>query len=99
MLEVTETWEEKYPNSMKSWNDNGDILSTCFKFSDNVRKVIYTTNSIESLNSQYRKLNCQRSVFPNDTALLKALNLATFEVLKYPLETGVKLSIMYENRL
>ena len=57
----------------------------------NVRKVIYTTNAIESLNSTYRKLNRQRSVFPSDTALLKALYLATFEATKNGLpryETG-----------
>ena len=56
-----------------------------------VRKVIYTTNAIESLNSTYRKLNRQRSVFPSDTALLKALYLATFEATKNGLpryETG-----------
>lgn len=44
-----------------------------------VRKVIYTTNTIESLNSTYRKLNSQRNVFPIDTTLLKYLYLATFE--------------------
>ena len=51
-------------------------------FQQTVRKVIYTTNAIESLNSTYRKLNRQRSVFPSDTALLKALYLATFEATK-----------------
>ena len=59
-----------------------------------VRKVIYTTNTIESLNSVYRKLNSQRSVFPSDTALLKALYLATFEATKnglVPLELGSSL--------
>ena len=47
-----------------------------------VRTVIYTTNAIESLNATYRKLNCQRSVFPSDQALLKALYLSTFEATK-----------------
>ena len=47
-----------------------------------VKAVIYTTNAIESLNSTYRKLNRQRSVFPSDTALLKALYLSTFEATK-----------------
>lgn len=70
---VTEKWTPKYPNSMKRWKDNWDAISPIFKFSTTVRKVIYTTNAIESLNSIYRKLNRQRSVFPNDTALLKAL--------------------------
>ena len=76
---VTKTWSVKYPNSMKSWKQNWDAICPIFKFSMNVRKVIYTTNAIESLNSTYRKLNRQRSVFPSDTALLKALYLATFE--------------------
>ena len=68
---------------MKRWKDNWDAISPIFKFSATVRKVIYTTNAIESLNSTYRKLNRQRSVFPSDTALLKALYLATFEAVSY----------------
>ena len=103
---VTEKWEEKYPNSMKSWKQNWDVISPIFKFSAQVRKVIYTTNAIESLNATYRKLNRQRSVFPSDTALLKALYLSTFEATKkwnFPLrDWGYiygELSIMYENRL
>ena len=80
---VTEKWTTKYPNSMKRWYDNWDAITPIFKFSPDVRKVIYTTNAIESLNSTYRKLNRQRSVFPSDTALLKALYLATFEANLY----------------
>ncbi|GEM_PF-6923255 len=67
--------------------------SPIFKFSADVRKVIYTTNAIECLNSTYRRLNRQRSVCPSDISLLKALYLATFEVTKngvYHLETGAK---------
>ena len=79
---VNEKWSPKYPNSMKRWYDNWDAVSPIFKFSAAVRKVIYTTNSIESLNATYRKLNRQRSVFPSDTALLKALYLSTFEATK-----------------
>lgn len=82
MERITEKWHERYPNAMKSWSTNWDVISPIFKFSADVRKVIYTTNSIESLNSTYRRLNRQRSVFPNDTALLKALYLATFEATK-----------------
>ena len=106
MQEVTEKWKEKYPNSMKSWSSNWDAISPMFKFSPGVRKVIYTTNAIESLNSTYRRLNSQRSVFPNDTSLLKALYLATFEATKkwnMPLHNwGLvygELSLMYEGRL
>ena len=77
---VTEKWEDDYPNAMKSWYKNWDVISPIFKFSADVRKVIYTTNAIESLNSGYRRLNKQRSVFPSDTALQKALYLATHEI-------------------
>ncbi len=74
--------ERKIPNSTKSWKQNWDAISPIFKFSADVRKVIYTTNAMESLNSTYRKLNRQRSVFPSDTALIKALYLSTFEATK-----------------
>ncbi len=76
---VTEKWTPKYPNSMKCWKDSWDAISLIFKFSATVRKVIDTTNAMESLNAT---LNRQRSVFPSDTALLKALYLATFEARK-----------------
>ena len=106
MIEVSEKWEKHYPNSMKSWQQNWDAIVPMFKFSADVRKVIYTTNAIGSLNSTYRRLNRQRSVFPSDTALLKALYLATYEATKKwskPLRNWGKvygeLSIMYEGRL
>lgn len=50
-------WDNKYPHAMKSWDQNWDVLTPIFKFSTDVRKVIYTTNAIESLNSTYKKLN------------------------------------------
>ena len=103
---VTEKWTTKYPNTMKRWYDNWDAITPIFKFSPDVRKVIYTTNAIESLNSTYRKLNRQRSVFPSDTALLKALYLATFEATKRWTmsirnwgQVYGELSIMYDGRL
>ena len=103
---ITEKWSEKYPNSMRSWKKNWDAISPIFKFSSDVRKLIYTTNAIESLNAVYRKLNRQRSVFPSDTALLKALYLSTFEATKkwsMPIrnwgQVYGELSIMYEGRL
>ena len=103
---VTSKWEEKYPRAMKRWYDNWDVISPIFKFSSDVRAVIYTTNAIESLNSTYRRLNRQRSVFPSDTALLKALYLATFEATKkwtMPIKNWGKvygeLAIMYDGRL
>ena len=60
MQEVTEKWNSKYPNAMKSWENNWDAIVPIFKFSKEVRKVIYTTNAIESLNSTYKRLNRQR---------------------------------------
>jgi len=104
--EVENKWSEKYPNAMKSWRTNWDAITPIFKFSADVRTIIYTTNAIESLNSTYRKLNRQRSVFPSDQALLKALYLATFEATKkwtMPIRNWGKaygeLSIMYEGRM
>lgn len=103
---VTEKWQNKYPNAMKSWEKNWDAITPIFKFSSDVRSIIYTTNAIESLNATYRRLNSQRSVFPSQTALLKALYLATFEATKkwtMPVRNWGKvygeLSIMYEDRL
>lgn len=106
MQAVTKKWNVNYPNAMKSWEDNWDVISPIFKFSAQVRKIIYTTNAIESLNSTYKKLNRQRSVFPSDTALLKALYLSTLQATKkwsqalrnWGLVYG-ELSMMYEDRL
>ena len=82
LKEVTEKWSGKYPAAMKRWEDNWDVITPIFKFSSDVRKVIYTTNAIESLNSTYKKLNRQRSVFPSDKALMKSLYLSTLQVTK-----------------
>lgn len=103
---VEEKWRDRYPNAMKSWRTNWDVISPIFKFSAAVRKVIYTTNAIESLNSCYRRLNKQRSVFPDPQSLLKALYLATIEITKkwsmpirnWGLVFG-EFSIMFEDRL
>ena len=62
-----------YPSAMNRWHDNWDAISPIFKFSKEVRTAFYTTNAIESLNSCYRRLNKQRSVFPSSQALMKAL--------------------------
>lgn len=105
MEQVRLNWEKKYPGCMKRWSDQWDCISPMFKFSGDVRKVIYTTNAIESLNSGYRRLNRNRSIFPTSQALLKALYLATFELTKkwtMPLRNwGIvhsELAIMYPER-
>ena len=104
--EVTEIWEKHYPSAMNRWHDNWDVITPIFKFSAAVRTAFYTTNAIESLNSSYRRLNRQRSVFPSPQALLKALYLATFEATKkwtMPIRNWGKvigeLAIMYPGRL
>ena len=106
LANVTNKWEDKYPNVMKSWNKNWDAICPIFKFSQTTRKIIYTTNAIESLNSTYRRLNRSRSVFPNETSLVKALYLATLEATKnwtIPLVNWGKvlgeLEIFYEDRI
>ena len=103
---VSETWSEKYPYAMKRWYDNWDAVCPIFKFSMDTRKVIYTTNAIESVISSYKKLNRQRSVFPNPTALLKSLYLSTLQVTKkwtQPLRNWgsvySEFCIMYEGRM
>lgn len=106
LKKVTEKWEKHYPSAMNRWHENWDVISPIFKFSKEVRTAFYTTNAIESLNSCYRRLNKQRSVFPSSQALVKALYLATFEVTKkwtMPIRNWGKvrgeLEIMYPDRM
>lgn len=106
MQEVAKKWNQKYPGAMKRWEDNWDVISPMFKFSETARKVLYTTNAIESLNSGFRRLNRSRSVFPNDMSLLKALYLASHELTKkwtLPVKNWgavyAELAIMYPGRL
>lgn len=106
LKKVTDKWENHYPSAMNRWHENWDVVSPIFKFSKEVRTAFYTTNAIESLNSCYRRLNKQRSVFPSSQSLMKALYLATFEVTKkwtMPIRNWGKvhgeLAIMYPNRM
>lgn len=80
LIDIKEKWVNKYPNAIKSWEDNWDNLSTFFEFSPYIRKIIYTTNVIESLNSQFRKVTKTKLIFPTDESLLKMLYLATERV-------------------
>lgn len=103
---VSEKWETHYPGVLNRWIENWDAISPIFKFSKETRTAFYTTNAIESLNSSYRRLNKQRSVFPSSQALLKALYLSTFEVAKkwtMPIRNWGKvraeLAIMYPGRM
>ena len=70
------TWDKKYPMISKSWRSNWDNLNEFFSYPDNIRRVIYTTNAVESLNYTLRKVTKNRSAFPTDEAALKLLYLA-----------------------
>ena len=72
----SEKWDEKYPQISKSWRANWVNLVTLFDYPTDIRKVIYTTNAIESLNSVIRKSVKTRKVFPSDDAALKVIYLA-----------------------
>lgn len=77
-----ETWGAKYPLIVRSWRSNWEELATFFKYSPELRKLIYTTNMIESYHRQLRKVTKGKTMFPTDEALLKMLYLATMDVLR-----------------
>ena len=68
-----ECWDEKYPMISKSWRNHWDHLNTLFNYPAEIRKVIYTTNAIESLNSVIRKSTKRRKIFPHDDSALKVV--------------------------
>jgi putative transposase len=71
-----EKYDEKFPAIIQSWQNNWDRLTTFMAYHPDVRKVIYTTNAIESLNMTLRKTIKNRASFPNDEAASKLLYLA-----------------------
>ena len=71
-----EKWGKKYPMCVNSWRNNWAELATYFKYPEGIRKLIYTTNSIENFNIQLRKVTKNKTIFPNDYALQKSLYLA-----------------------
>lgn len=77
-----EKWNAKYPKIAQSWETNWSKLSTYFKYPQEVRTLIYTTNTIEGFNRQLRKVTKSKSVFPTDDSLLKMLYLAMIDITK-----------------
>ncbi len=75
-------YNKKYPKISQSWRDNWPNLSTYFKYPQEVRRLIYTTNTIEGFNRQLRKVTKAKSVFPTDDSLLKMLYLAMMDITK-----------------
>jgi len=75
-------WGTKYPNAVRSWRNNWEELSAFFKYPQEIRKIIYTTNAIENFNRQLRKVTKTKSAYPSDDALIKALYLAVRDITK-----------------
>lgn len=76
LAHFAQTWDEKYPTISQSWRRHWPNLITLFDYPEDIRKVIYTTNAIESLNSVIRKAINNRKVFPHDQAAMKVVYLA-----------------------
>jgi putative transposase len=73
-------WGDKYPYAFKPWEDNWNEVCSMFNYVPELRKIMYTTNAIESLNSAFRKFTKIRTVFPSDESLLKSLYLAQTKI-------------------
>ena len=73
LLKLDEKWGKLYPIVLQSWNNKWENLSVYFKYPPEIRKVIYTTNIIESVHRQFRKLTKTKGAFPNENSLLKLL--------------------------
>lgn len=99
-------WDKKYPIVIRSWRENWHKLSTYFKYTEGIRRLIYTTNTIEGYHRQIRKVTKTKGAFTNDMALLKLVYLATQRVEEkwtQPLHnwalTIQQLSIIFEGRV
>jgi len=106
LKELEAKWGKKYPVVIESWHRNWDKLSTYFKYSPAIRKLIYTTNTIEGFHRQVRKVTKTKGAFTSDMALLKLIYLATMNIQKKwtrPLQnwslTVSQLSIIFGSRL
>lgn len=103
---VEEKWKNKYPVVIKSWRINWEKLSAYFKYPENIRRLIYTTNAIEGYHRQLRKVTKNKGAFTSDLALLKLVYLATQNIQKKWStslwnwnQTLSQLTIFFENRL
>lgn len=82
LQQLKDKWGQKYPFAISNWEANWDVISPFFHFTDDIRRIMYTTNIIEGLNRQYRKVTKTKSVFPTDESLEKMLYLASMNVKK-----------------
>ena len=103
---VKEIWESKYPKVIKSWEENWLELTAYFSYPVEIRKIIYTTNTVEGFHRQLRKVTKSKSAYPTDNSLKKIIYLATMDVMKkwtvpIPgwLECEGQFKIIFEGRL
>lgn len=103
---LEEKWGEKYPIVIRSWKNNWERLSQYFKYPEAIRRIIYTTNTIEAVHRQFRKLTKTKGAFPNEDSLLKLLYLGIQNAEKkwtMPIQnwsiTLSQLAIFFEGRL
>lgn len=82
LIKLEEKWGERYPAAVVPWRNNWTNLSTFFAFPQDIRKMIYTTNAVEALHRQFRKVTKAKGSFPTDDALKKMLYLATIDMKK-----------------
>ncbi len=82
LTEFEKTWDSRYPMIGKSWRANWSRVIPFFAYSEEIRKVIYTTNAIESLNNSLRKVTKNRNSFPSDEAAIKLLYMALKNIQK-----------------
>jgi len=82
LLEFAEKWDTKYPNISRMWQRNWENINTFFAYPDDIRRVIYTTNAIESLNMTVRKVIKNKRSFPSDEAMFKQIYLALNNIAK-----------------
>jgi transposase-like protein len=80
LQEVSEKWGHKHAAAFKSWFDNWDVLSPFYQYPAEVRTIVYTTNIIEGLNRQFRRVTKRKNMFPNERALEKMLYLCSMYV-------------------
>lgn len=82
LLKLEETWKGKYAAAIKSWQNNWDELATFFQFPKEIRRLVYTTNTVEGYHRQLRKRTKIKSMFPSSQAARKLLYLATMDITK-----------------
>ena len=80
--EFREKWDRKYPNILKSWDRNWNELTTFFEYPPEIRKIIYTTNAVESYHRMVRKFTKSKAVFPTDDSIRKVIYMSVREIAK-----------------